>query len=316
MKNKNIFITGGNGFIGRHLCDEIKGDDIRMYMLILPDEKPQIEDSRIIWISGDLNITETYSDALSVCDTVIHMAAELHNPERFEQINVTGVENILRASKRSKIERFIHLSSVGVVGMQFSTSDIQVDEKSECHPQNEYERTKLISEKILREGFDEKKLVILRPTNVFGEIHPRQHLLSLMRHISAGKTIYMSRNAKVNYVYVKDVTASIAFFFNHPHLSGIYNIGEPMHMSNFIQEIAKACNTKCKIVKISTLFGGIVFICRKIIPSKIFSKILSLFNRVSYSGEKLANQFVFPYGIVYGLKKTADYYKKNGQLND
>lgn len=316
MKTNNIFITGGNGFIGRHLSEEFKDPNLRLFILILPSEKPQIEDHRIIWVSGELNNPETYIEAMSHCSIVIHMAAELHDPQRFEMINIKGVENIISAARSCEIERFIHLSSVGVVGMQFSITDVVVDENAECKPKNEYERTKLISERLLHAGFSKEKLVILRPTNVFGDLHPRQHLLSLIRHISSGKMLFMSCKAKVNYVYVKDVAATIAYFSSHPELSGTFNIGEPMLMTTFISKVAQACGLKGKIVKTSPFFIRLILVFKKIIPASIVLKLLSLFNRVSYSGESLKRHFTLPYGVEYGLKKTVDYYRKNGQLND
>ena len=54
-----------------------------------------------------------------------------------------------------------------------------VDECTACFPQNEYEQTKYAAEQILLRQIPAKRLIILRPTNVFGENHPKNHLLNL-----------------------------------------------------------------------------------------------------------------------------------------
>lgn len=312
----NIFVTGGNGFIGSHLFKEFQNDEAHFFALILPNEKPMLSDTRISWIFGDLNQRETYIDALSQCQMVIHMAAELHNPARFELINVLGVETLAEAAKSCNINRFIHLSSVGVVGAQFSTSPIVIDELADCFPKNEYERTKLESERILQRHFSEKELVILRPTNVFGDGHPRKHLLNWIQYITKQKTVVFSPNTLVNYVYVKDVTATIAFFASNDPCYGVYNIGKSMTLDSFIDATALHCNVRARKIKIHpSILKGFLLI-KRFLPNSISLKLLSLLNRVSYSHKKLECIFKLPYGTEEGLKNTIQYFKKLEDQND
>lgn len=123
---------------------------------------------------GDLADVVAVSNALKDINVVINIAAELRDRSKFELTNVRGVENLIAGCIQNKVDRLIHLSSVGVIGMPFSKERIVFDEGAICRPQEGYEKTKYKSEQLLlqAEAKGHIRLCIVRPTNVFGEHHP------------------------------------------------------------------------------------------------------------------------------------------------
>ncbi|MFZ4399441.1 MAG: NAD-dependent epimerase/dehydratase family protein [Bacteroidales bacterium] len=306
---KHIFITGASGFIGNHLLKELNGLNAKLYLLIRENESiPKFPYSNIEWIKGDLNKPETYLEFIKKSDIVIHMAAELYNIKYFWKTNVEAVELLINEINVSSVKKVIHLSSVGVVGMQYSSKNTVVTEDTACFPKNDYEKTKLISENLLKEKLIDRELVIIRPTNVFGEEHPRKHLKNIIEHIATRNYFLCSKHSMVNYIYAGDIASSIAFFIKNPQINGIFNIGESISLFKFIDIIRKHTLSRCKILFIPDLFFHLIKILKYLFPSEIFNKILSLNNKVIYSDKKIMKEFNYTYGIEFGLKKTCDYY--------
>ncbi len=312
-KNKTkIFITGAGGFIGKHLLRELTYLDVKLFLLIREEDViPDYLYSNIEWIKGDLNNPDSYSEFIKQSDVVIHMAAELYNMEYFWKTNVEAVEQLINIINTSSVKKVIHLSSVGVVGMQNSSKKILVNENTQCSPKNEYERTKLISEKLWKEKLINRDLVIIRPTNVFGEEHPRNHLKNVIKHIATKKCFLCSRHSMVNYVYVGDIAAYILFFLKNTEIKGTYNIGGSISLVHFVNIIRKHTTSDCKIVYIPGLFFYLIKTFKLLFPLYLFQKLISLNNRVVYSDEKLKKLCQYQYGIETGLKKICDYYLKH-----
>lgn len=241
---KKILITGATGFIGQHLLEALEGSNTEITILSRKQD-PQLRSKiKATIIQGDIQDVETVLRAARDKDLIINLAGEIKKTDLFEKTNITGTKNLLSAAEANSVKKIIHLSSVGVVGIQYSSQRIVIDEKSECHPKNEYERTKLESENLVKEAATSGKIqaVILRPTNVFGEHHPENALLNLLSYCYKKRKIYFTLDAKVNYLYVKDLTAAILHFIEKDYDELIYNVGEPKRMDVFIESIEKYLN--------------------------------------------------------------------------
>jgi nucleoside-diphosphate-sugar epimerase len=247
--------------------------------------------------------------AVSGVSILINLAAEVRNQDKLEAINVGGTRNLLTAiQEEPALKTIIHLSSVGVVGMNFSLDSLVVDEGFSPAPKNEYERTKLISEQLFVDYLKQSSLCwsILRPTNVFGPNHPFDALLNLMKYIQQGKKVIMTSSAQVNYVYVDDLTACIINQVNTPG-NAVINVGSSMKLKAFVGCIARELTVPAKIVGIPKMVVGL---CRAL---KI-RKLDSVSNEVIYSDKLLRSFFKYPVGIEEGIKRTVLYYKKLNKL--
>ena len=118
MKNKKILVTGSSGFLGSHVVDVL---DEKGYEVVLFDLESSTykKDSHNEIIGDILNYDEVLS-AVKGCDTIFHFAAQADidisttNPLKTIEQNIIGTSNILEASTKVGINRFIFASTIYV----------------------------------------------------------------------------------------------------------------------------------------------------------------------------------------------------------
>jgi nucleoside-diphosphate-sugar epimerase len=144
--------------------------------------------------------------ALNGCKAVFHCAAEKTDEDVMTAVNVTATRNLFELSRDMRIRYFCHLSSVGVIGRTRLT---EVDESTACSPMNEYEATKLAAEQIVRGGLGDGRVVILRPTNIFGPATLRR---MLQRSFRSQVRAFLRGNERAHLVYIDDVVAAAVYW--------------------------------------------------------------------------------------------------------
>ena len=313
-----LLITGATGFIGQHLLENkfFTKDNIEIRILSRKDNPVLRFSQNIKSYKGDLSEISTIENAFSGIDIVINLAAELKDNDKFDSTNILGTKNIISMMKKYNVKNIIHLSSVGVVGKQYSFSPVNITEATECFPKNNYEISKLESEKIFIEAAKKNNfdLIILRPTNVFGEFHPKLFLLNFMNHLKNHKLILYSNNAVVNYVYVKDVTNAIIHFVENNYTESIYNIGKSMKLTDFIHSTSDILSVKPSIYKVPAIIIHFLELTNYFGINSFKNKFHSISNAVEYNDNKIESIFGYEYGIEAGLKNIFDFYKTNGKL--
>ncbi|MFA6924325.1 MAG: NAD(P)-dependent oxidoreductase, partial [Bacteroidales bacterium] len=179
-----------------------------------------------------------------------------------------------------------------------------------------YEISKLESERLFLAAAKQNnfELVILRPTNVFGEFHPNNFLLNLMRHLKNHKPFLYSENAVVNYVYVKDVTNAIIYFIKNSVPERIYNIGKGMKLKGFVCFVYELLSLKPNTYKLPKIIIRFLELVNYFGISSFKNILRSISNVVKYDDDKIQNIVGYKYGIKEGLKRTFDYYKISGKL--
>lgn len=165
-------ITGGNGFIGSHLAEELvrQGTQVRRTARY----RPGAESSPGDWVRGDVRDAGAMQTACAGCDVVFHLAAKVHAIADFQQgdseyrsINVEGTRTVLEAASRSGAECFVFFSSVKAMG----EGEVQVlDETFPERPESEYGRSKLEAERLVHRLGNEwgMRTVCLRLPLVYG----------------------------------------------------------------------------------------------------------------------------------------------------
>lgn len=201
---KVVAITGGTGFIGRHLLARhvALGDRVRYLTRKKPLESiPGAE----IFI-GDLSASETLRGFVQGADVLYHCAAELRDASAMEKTNVTGTANLLRAAT-GEIGRWVQLSSTGIYG---AVRHGEVREDAEIRPGNAYERSKAAADALVLAAAEKLSCVLLRPSNVYGADMPNQSLFQLIRMIDKGLFFFIGpRGATANYVHVENVVDAL-----------------------------------------------------------------------------------------------------------
>lgn len=202
-----VAITGGTGFIGRHLAARhvALGDEVRY--LTRSADAPTLPGA--IRHVGDLGGPE---DALKRfvhgVDVLYHCAAELQDASRMEETNVAGTRKLLHVA-RGEIGRWVQLSSTGVYGVQRGG---EVDEDIALCPGNAYERSKATADALVLDAAVGAGLpcVLLRPSNVYGADMSNRSLFQLIRMIDKGLFFFIGpRGAMANYIHVENVVDAL-----------------------------------------------------------------------------------------------------------
>ena len=179
MATKNILVTGAGGFIGYQLCNYLTDLGHRVIGVDLKypaDLKPPRFDA----IKCDYRDWPKMNELLANKNVVFHLACahlgiNLDEKEYWDN-NVNNIKKLLKLVRSYDVQKFIHVSSIGVYGKMESWP---ADEETPCYPQSIYGETKLAGEVEAMEFFKKTGLpiVILRPTWVYGHHCPRMRKL-------------------------------------------------------------------------------------------------------------------------------------------
>lgn len=220
MKNKNILITGGLGFIGSHIADELIDDN----KIIIIDnlttgslknlKNPEHENLKIV--IEDVNNTNL-DELLKDIDYVFHLSAmasvplSIDDPVKCNENNVNVTIKLLNASVKNNVEKIIFSSSSAVYG---ENKNMPLKENELPMPTSPYAASKASCELYLRTFHDSYGLnyVALRYFNVFGPKQDKnsQYAAVIPNFISAllegeQPVIYGDGEQTRDFVFVKDV---------------------------------------------------------------------------------------------------------------
>lgn len=181
---KNILVTGGNGYIGSHLVDRLKGTlgtDAKIIVVDNLVNSSLQNQPEFIFENIDITNKEMLSKVFAKhnIDFVFHLAAladareSQKIPFEYFETNIGGTLNVLRCIQEFKINKFIFASSCSVYG----NAEGLIDEDTDTNPISVYGQTKLICEKIIQNFSKEYKIqsVVLRLFNVVGA-HANGHI--------------------------------------------------------------------------------------------------------------------------------------------
>jgi predicted dehydrogenase/nucleoside-diphosphate-sugar epimerase len=170
-------VLGGTGFIGLRVVHRLIdiGKTVRVFCRQSSNinRLPKVADISC----GDLKDSNSLTSALSGIKSVIHCAAAMSGDwAEFYESTVQGTKNLLAAMENSQVERFVYISSLGVLEYNRLTNGSRVDESSpvEARPTDRgfYTRAKVEAEQLVREFAERNKqitTIILRPGLVYGQ---------------------------------------------------------------------------------------------------------------------------------------------------
>ncbi|SVC57345.1 uncharacterized protein METZ01_LOCUS310199 [marine metagenome] len=180
-KRKNIFITGGAGYVGAVLVPHLLEKDysVTVLDLMIYGENVLPSHPNLNAVKGDIRDQALLQKLLPGHDAVIHLACisndpsfEL-NPDLGKSINLDAFQPLVEISKSCSVKRFIYASSSSVYGIK---DEPNVHEEMVLEPLTDYSQFKADCEKILAEyQSDDFTTVTIRPATVCG-YSPRQRL--------------------------------------------------------------------------------------------------------------------------------------------
>ena len=149
---KNVLITGGAGFIGRHLADHLAGR-VTSTVTVIDNEslgdRAHLDLDRVRFIAGDLRDRDDLRAALQGQDAVVHLAADtrvmdsIENPAHNFENNVVGTFNLLELCRELGVSRIVAASTGGAI-----LGDVEppVHERMAPQPTSPYGASKLMLE--------------------------------------------------------------------------------------------------------------------------------------------------------------------------
>jgi nucleoside-diphosphate-sugar epimerase len=147
-----ILVTGATGFLGRNLCEWLTRRGHRLRALARPTSDTSFLEALGAEIAtGDVRDLDSVRAAMTSCDTVIHAAAYFRlwgPPEPFEDTNLWGTRNVLATAYTLAVKRFIHVSTIIVVGPQSPGITITETTPYGPYPGDNYARAKMGGERL------------------------------------------------------------------------------------------------------------------------------------------------------------------------
>ena len=321
-----ILVTGASGFIGRHLTATLleRGMPVRV-VTRHPERLPAEWAGRVEVITGSLTDKHTIEAVTKGVVLVFHLAGEMQEAASMKAVNADAAHDLVQAAGAAGAKRFVHLSSVGVIGAD-EAGDITED--APCQPKNEYERTKLEGERAVLEfaraaGFD---AVVVRPTIVFGEgvSRSRDSLLEWMRALQKGRFAFIGKKAVANYVYIGDVVEAMLRMSYRPSPRGeVFHVADPAPMHDFVGAMADALGVACpsKVVPTWAAYAAAAGIeaAHRLFgtPAPLtVARVRALSSPCRFNGDRLRTRagVALPFGYRTGLARTVRWYKEVGKL--
>ncbi|HVP13725.1 MAG TPA: NAD-dependent epimerase/dehydratase family protein [Phycisphaerae bacterium] len=171
-----VLVTGGTGFVGSHLIEQLRADGSSVRALVrLGSDRRFVASLGAEVVTGDLDDLDSLRSACEGCETVYHCAArvEIVGPEEdFNRTTVAGTARLVAAAKEKQVRRFVQVSSCGVYPPSLLASGQVIDEATptdEPPPWFVYGRSKYHAERVVRQkAGPEMEWVIIRLGYLYG----------------------------------------------------------------------------------------------------------------------------------------------------
>ena len=229
---KSILVTGGNGYKGTVLIPKllnrgykVRSIDTNWFGDYLKDH-PNLE-------KNNLDIRNITEDLFEDIDVVIHLAniandpaVEL-NPLLSWEVNVLSSYKIANFAKKCNVKSLIFASSGSVYGL---SEEKRVTENADLVPISEYNKTKMIAERVFLSFKDDMKIYCVRPATVCG-VSPRMRLdvsVNILTYSALKNKIikvFGGNQVRPN-IHIDDICSVYQFLIENKNIeSGCYNAG-------------------------------------------------------------------------------------------
>ncbi len=327
--DRPVLVTGGAGFIGRHLVSALVAQRTAVRVLVRrPEAAEAIVEMGAEPLVGDLLDRSVVERATSGVHAIFHLAGRLFapgEPEReYEQLHVDATVALLEASAAlDGFDYFVLCSTTGVHG---TTGPNPAREDDPVRPTNAYERTKVEAERraaeiARRTGVN---LVIARPGLVYGP--GDRHLLGWFRAIQGGQYRVIGRGAHhLHPIYIDDLVRGLLLAADAAkgptrayHLVG----SRPVTMRELSDAIGGAVGRQVSRVHLPKVLAyaiGAAFealpVSRRALPLTR-SRVRFMTQNRAYDGSRAQHELGFTPRVELkeGLARTVAWYRENAWL--
>ena len=251
-----IFVTGACGYKGTVLVPkllarghEVIGFDIMWFGNYLePHPKLRV-------IKGDVRNPEEID--LNGVNAIIHLSSIANDPcgdldpKLTWEVSALATMQLADNAVRKGVKRFIYASSGSVYGVK---DEPQVTEDLELKPISEYNKTKMVAERVLLSYANDMAVQIVRPATVCG-YSPRMRLdvsvnmLTMQALTKRRITVFGGKQARPN-IHIDDITDAYLFLLDNPQHTGVYNAGfENISILEIAERVAQRAEAEIVITE-------------------------------------------------------------------
>ena len=296
-----VAVTGGTGFIGGYLVEELRSRGHDVVCLARPSSRLQaLEALGVQTVAGDLDDANALALLVAGCQVVFHLAAlsdEGRYPEQaFWQANVEGTRNLLLASIEAGVELFVFCSTVDVLG---PTPANGLDERAPYQPETKYARTKAEAEKLVKAlcAPTKTRYCILRPSIVCGprDSSNRKNIFKALSR--GGFVVFGNGKNKFDLVDVRDLVRGMASVPGNRaacNQTFILSGQEKPALRSYLQAIAVALGKKARLLFLPVFVAYLLAY-----PMSFIARLLPGFPRM---GVNTVRYFTTPH--VYSSSKA------------
>jgi len=231
-----VLVTGASGFLGGALTHILTRGDETVRILARPtSDLSHVKALPIETTVGDLSNPAILREAVSGVSIIYHCAAlsaDWGSEEDFERANVTGVRNLLEATRiAGQVDRFVHVSTTDVYGYPRQSCDETAGMTDVGLP---YNSTKIAGENLVKAAHLAAGLpvTIVRPATIFGPRSP-DFVVEMGRLLLEGELpLIGGGRSQAGLIYADDVaTAMIAAAHTPETMGKAYNLRDPQPMT-------------------------------------------------------------------------------------
>jgi dihydroflavonol-4-reductase len=227
------FVTGGTGFIGKHLVRKLRARGDEVVALVRNPSKAADLDAQLV--QGDLSNEDAIRQGVSGADAVFHVGATYKvgipksEHEAMYDANVRGTERVIDAAVDAGAAKIVYVSTGNVYG---NTQGQAVDE-TYVRPQppdflSYYDETKYLAHQVALDRIaNGAPVIMVQPGGVVGPDDPSE-LGNMIDQVRTGKLkMKMFPDAGFNFVYVEDIADGILLAHDKGRTGESYNLAGP-----------------------------------------------------------------------------------------
>ncbi len=243
-------ITGGSGFIGSHIINELKDYDF----ISLDVNEPKITSKNCKFVKGSILDEDLLKNIMKDVDIIIHLAGIkgesncLKNPTDAIISNIIGTEKVVKQAKLNNISEIIFASSIYSYSA-FKNLKNPIKESYNLEPDSLYGSLKASCEKIVQDSG--VPYIILRLSNVYGKETRGGAIGNFVSAIEndSNISIFDEGKNKIDYLNISDLTEAIKQIVKLEIKNEIYNLGGNLPIS--ISDLARLSINTAKQIKIN-----------------------------------------------------------------
>jgi len=213
-----IIVLGGSGFLGSHIIQSLQKDGINEVTCgdLVSNSSLNCE-----YVNLDMLDIDDIINKLDNYNVIINCIGQVTQPFNLcFKLNSIGTSNLVKALS-GKDARLIHISTVAVYG----TAE-NCDEESLLNPETSYATAKAFAEQILLGNYDQKRLTILRLSNLYGNHQMKGVFAYLLRSYHSDRKLNFNNDGSLtrSFMHVEDCADIIVEVVKNSKLNGIYNV--------------------------------------------------------------------------------------------